>query len=54
MFTLRELKGLNIVETAESVNISETNVKARLSIAKKMLRSEIKKCISPKRSTNLT
>lgn len=47
VFTLRELNGLNISETSEVVNISETNVKARLSRAKTMLRSEIEKMYSP-------
>lgn len=47
VFTMRELNGLNIAETAEAVNISETNVKARLSRAKTMLRSEIEKMYSP-------
>ena len=44
---MRELNGLNIAETAEALNISETNVKARLSRAKTMLRSEIEKMYSP-------
>lgn len=47
VFTMRELNGLNIAETAEAINISETNVKARLSRAKTMLRSEIEKMYSP-------
>ncbi len=47
VFTLRELNGLNISETSEVANISETNVKARLSRAKNMLRSEIEKMYSP-------
>lgn len=47
VFTLRELNGLNVNETAEAINISETNVKARLSRAKTMLRSEIKKMYAP-------
>lgn len=47
VFTLRELNGLNVAETSEAANISETNVKARLSRAKAMLRSEIEKIYSP-------
>jgi RNA polymerase sigma factor (sigma-70 family) len=47
VFTLRELSGLNVAETSEATNISETNVKARLSRAKAMLRSEIEKVYSP-------
>jgi RNA polymerase sigma factor (sigma-70 family) len=47
VFTLRELNGLNISETSEAAGISETNVKARLSRAKTMLRSEIEKMYSP-------
>ncbi len=47
VFTLRELNGLNISETSEVANISETNVKARLSRAKNMLRLEIEKMYSP-------
>ena len=47
VFTLRELNGLNVAETSEAASISETNVKARLSRAKTMLRSEIEKMYSP-------
>ncbi|MDO8999869.1 MAG: sigma-70 family RNA polymerase sigma factor [Bacteroidota bacterium] len=47
VFTLRELNGLNVAETSEVTNITETNVKARLSRAKTMLRSEIEKMYSP-------
>ena len=47
IFTLRELNGLNVAEASEVANISETNVKARLSRAKTMLRSEIEKMYSP-------
>lgn len=46
VFTLRELNGLNIAETAEATNLSETNIKARLSRAKSMLRCEIEKMYS--------
>ena len=41
VFILRELNGLSVAETSESAGISETNVKARLSRAKAMLRSQI-------------
>src|SRR6185437_14328488 len=41
VFALREINGLNGAETAEALNISEGNVKARLSRAKTMLRKEI-------------
>ena len=47
VFALRELNGLSTAETAEAANISETNVKARLSRAKTMLRNEIEKMYSP-------
>jgi RNA polymerase sigma-70 factor (ECF subfamily) len=43
VFALRELNGLSVAETAESMCLSETNVKARLSRAKGMLRKEIEK-----------
>ena len=43
VFSLREINGMNIAETAEALDISETNVKARLSRAKAMLRKEIEK-----------
>ncbi len=41
VFTLRELNGLNVTETAEALNISEANVKTRLSRAKKLLQNEL-------------
>lgn len=47
VFTLRELNGMNTRETAEVLNITETNVKVRLKRAKDMLRSEIRKMYSP-------
>ena len=47
VFTLRELNGLSVAETAESLEISENNVKVRLNRAKTMLRSEIEKMYSP-------
>jgi RNA polymerase sigma factor (sigma-70 family) len=43
VFSLREINGLNTKETAEALDISETNVKVRLNRAKSMLRSEIEK-----------
>lgn len=43
VFSLREISGLNVRETAEALNISEANVKTRLNRAKAMLRTEIEK-----------
>ncbi|HEY1007790.1 MAG TPA: sigma-70 family RNA polymerase sigma factor, partial [Sphingobacteriaceae bacterium] len=43
VFALRELNGLSVAETAESLSLSETNVKVRLNRAKAMLRKEIEK-----------
>ena len=43
VFSLREMAGLNVAETAEVMNISESNVKVRLNRAKSMLRKEIGK-----------
>ncbi|TDW48119.1 RNA polymerase sigma-70 factor (ECF subfamily) [Flavobacterium sp. 270] len=43
VFSLREINGLNISETADVLNISESNVKVRLNRAKTMLRKEIEK-----------
>lgn len=43
IFTLRELNGLNVSESAEVLEITESNVKVRLNRAKKMLRTEIEK-----------
>ncbi|MCY1544492.1 Sigma-70, region 4 [compost metagenome] len=43
VFSLREMNGLNIKETAEILNISESNVKVRLNRAKAMLRKEVEK-----------
>jgi len=47
VFTLRELNGLTVTETAAVTEISETNVKVRLNRAKIMLRSQIEKIYSP-------
>lgn len=41
VFSLREINGLNISDTAELMEISESNVKVRLTRAKAMLRKEI-------------
>jgi RNA polymerase sigma-70 factor (ECF subfamily) len=43
VFSLREMNGLNVKETAEALNISAVNVKVRLNRAKTMLRKEIEK-----------
>lgn len=47
VFSLREMNGLSIKETAEALGISETNVKVRLNRAKTMLRKEVEKSYSP-------
>ena len=47
VFTLRELNGLNVAETASALGITEINVKVRLNRAKSMLRSIIKNMYSP-------
>lgn len=46
VFSLREITGLNVAETAEALEISEANVKVRLNRAKTMLRKEIEKSYS--------
>ena len=46
-FTLRELTGLGVADTAELLNITTSNVKVRLNRAKMMLRKEIEKIYSP-------
>lgn len=43
VFCLRELTGLNVAETAETLKISEGNVKVRLNRAKSMLKQQIEK-----------
>jgi len=43
VFSLREINGLSVAETAELLNLSETNIKVRLSRAKEMLRNELEK-----------
>ncbi len=47
VFSLREVNGLNIAETAELMHISESNVKVRLNRSKAMLRREIEKSYDP-------
>ncbi len=47
VFSLREINGFNVSETAETLCISEANVKVRLNRAKKMLRTEIENAYSP-------
>jgi len=46
VFSLREINRLNVLETANLLNISEANVKVRLNRAKTMLRNEIEKTYS--------
>jgi RNA polymerase sigma-70 factor (ECF subfamily) len=45
-FTLRELTGLSVAETAEAMNTTASNVKVRLNRAKAMLRKEVEKTYS--------
>lgn len=47
VFSLREILGLNVLETASAMNISEANVKVRLNRAKKMLKQQIEKIYDP-------
>lgn len=47
VFSLREISGMNVAETAALLNISESNVKVRLNRAKTMLRKEIEKSYAP-------
>jgi RNA polymerase sigma factor (sigma-70 family) len=47
VFSLRELNGMNVSETAEALNISEANVRVRLNRARAMLRREIEKSYAP-------
>jgi RNA polymerase sigma-70 factor (ECF subfamily) len=47
VFSLRELNGMSVAETADLLNISESNVKVRLNRAKAMLKEEIGKLYSP-------
>ncbi|MBS1746616.1 MAG: sigma-70 family RNA polymerase sigma factor [Bacteroidetes bacterium] len=43
VFSLREINGMNVTETAHLLHISEANVKVRLNRAKTLLRTEIEK-----------
>ena len=47
VFSLREINGLNVSETAEALNITPSNVKVRLNRAKAILRKEIERSYSP-------
>jgi len=47
VFSLREMTGLSVHETAKALSITETNVKVRLNRAKAMLRKELEKMYSP-------
>ena len=47
VFTLRELNGLSVAETAEAMDVSENNIKVRMNRAKAMLRTELEKMYSP-------
>jgi RNA polymerase sigma factor (sigma-70 family) len=47
VFSLRELNGMSTAETAEVLDISETNVKARLNRAKHMMRANLETMYSP-------
>lgn len=46
VFTLRELNGMSVMESAKILNITETNVKVRLNRAKAMLRKQVEKMYS--------
>jgi RNA polymerase sigma-70 factor (ECF subfamily) len=41
VFSLREINGLSVAETAEVLDITTSNVKVRLNRAKSMLRKEL-------------
>ncbi|HEV8273786.1 MAG TPA: sigma-70 family RNA polymerase sigma factor [Chitinophagaceae bacterium] len=47
VFSLRELNGMSTAETAETLDISETNVKVRLNRAKHMLREKVERMYTP-------
>ncbi|KXK39824.1 MAG: sigma-70 family RNA polymerase sigma factor [Saprospiraceae bacterium] len=47
VFTLREMNGMNVAETATLLNISESNVKVRLNRAKIMLRNLLEETYAP-------
>jgi RNA polymerase sigma factor (sigma-70 family) len=46
VFIMREVENINVEETSQVLNISESNVKTRLNRAKEMLRSSIMKSYS--------
>jgi RNA polymerase sigma-70 factor (ECF subfamily) len=46
VFLCREINGLSVLETAEALALSETNVKVRLNRAKAMMQKEIEKSYS--------
>jgi RNA polymerase sigma factor (sigma-70 family) len=46
VFSLRELNGMSVLETAHILDLTETNVKVRLNRAKAMLRKEVQKTYS--------
>ena len=46
-FSLREISGLSVAETADLLNISQSNVKVRLNRAKAMLRRQIENLYLP-------
>ncbi|MEJ7827449.1 MAG: sigma-70 family RNA polymerase sigma factor [Segetibacter sp.] len=47
VFTLREMNGMSVYETAKVLDITETNVKVRLNRAKGLLRKEVEKIYLP-------
>ena len=47
VFTLREINGLSVAETAEVLDITEANVKVKLNRAKSMLRKKIETMYTP-------
>ena len=47
VFSLREITGLSVSETAEALNITESNVRVRHTRARVQLRKEIEKSYSP-------
>jgi RNA polymerase sigma factor (sigma-70 family) len=47
VFSVRELMGMNTADTAETLGITETNVRVRLNRAKHMLREKIESVYSP-------
>lgn len=47
VFSLREISGMDVQETAEILKISQANVKTRLNRAKSMLRKEVVKFYTP-------